>query len=188
MHTLEVGGLYAPGRTRWPQTEQVRLGRNVTELMRSWPGATSAEVEAHQHGDAEFALVDETPDLLVLAYRFGNLDWSDTPFQAHRMSAEEPGWPVGGSEDGILLRTVLVDGRDGRVLALRHDALPVNFANAVRVAVAEQLIHPLDDQAAGRRLDALYDQYPTTADMVARRARARCQVQARSGPTAVHFY
>ncbi|NYG54940.1 hypothetical protein [Nocardioides perillae] len=181
--------MYDPTRTSWPTTEQVRLGRSMAELVRFWPGATEGELRAHDRGGAQFALVDESPDLLVLAYRFGDLEWSDAPFQAQRMTTTGAGWPSGGPAAPVVFRTVLVDSRSGRVLSLRHDEWSVAFSNAVRVSVAEQLVVQPDDQAAGQRLDALYDRFRTPLDMVRAVAVAGCRTEApMTSGASVHFY
>ena len=170
----------------------MRLGRKVHELVRCWPGATPEEVAAHNDGGAQFALVDEAPDLLVLGYQFGSLDWSDSPFQIHRLTTDDRAWPRGGPDEPLLFRTVLVDSDTGRILSLRYDLWSLKFSNAVRVAVAEQLLHAFSDQAAQDRLDQLHRENPTPEAMVARRAVVRCRTKAPamggSSPLSVHLY
>ena len=191
-HVLAVGELYDPTRTNYPTKELLRLGRTTHELVRCWPGASDEEIAAHDEGSASFALVDESPDLLVLAYQFGDLEWSDSPFQIHRLTSDDLAWPCGGPGEPIMFRTVLLDSSTGRILSLRYDAWPLAFSNAVRVAVAEQLLHEFSDQRARDRLDALYREYPTPAAMVDSRPAATCKTD---GPAmgggasvAVHYY
>lgn len=174
--TLAVGELYDPSRTQWPTTEQIRLGRSVAEVVRFWPGPSASEVRAHERGPAQFAPVDRSPDLLLLAYQYGELAWSDAPFQSHRMSEDLRGWPVGGPVAPLMFRTILVDANDGRVRGIRYDEWSVDFANAVRIAVAEQLAHPFDDQSAGRKLDELYGAYGTPVEMLRAEACSMCAV------------
>lgn len=173
-HQLVVGGSYDPSRTGTDPSERVRLGRSTPELVRFWPEPTVDEVAAHTSGAAHFALTDESPDLLVLAYRFGDLAWSDAPFQAHRLTSDQIAWPSGGPAAGILFRTVLADAGAGTVLALRYDLWSVEFSNAVRVAIAEQLLHEFSDDTAGKKLNALYGAYKNPELMVSERAVATC--------------
>lgn len=191
-HVLSVGQLYDPSRTATAPGETVRLGRSTPELVRRWQSPTHQEIAMHDEGVAEFALVDESPDLLVLAYRFGDLDWCDAPFQIHRLTTDVQAWPGGGSGSPINFRTVLVDAATGIVRSMRYDLWSVSFSNAVRVAVAEQLLHEASDERAGDRLDALYSEHRTPADMVAKRAGAttRSDNPSMGGSTglSVHHY
>jgi len=191
-YALEVGQLYNPARTSYPQTEQIRIDRSLQELVRYWPSPTRSEVQAHESGAADFALIDRSPHVLLLSYKFGDLDWSDAPFQAHRMTTSAAGWPAGGPSLGLLFTTVLVDADTGVIRALRIDEWPPEFANPVRVAVAEQLIHDLDDDAAGRELDALYGAYSTPEAMVEAEALTTCRTEgAMAGgarPLTINYY
>ena len=170
MHVLAVGELYDPPHTRFEGREAVRLGRNLHELVRFWPNPDPLECAAHQAGPAEFALIDESPHLLVLAYRFGDLPWCDSPFQIHRHREEDRAWPMGGPDGQLAMRTVLVDASTGVVVSLRVDAWSLAFSNAIRVAVAEQLLHEPRDDEAQERLTALYGKYATPEEMVRERA------------------
>lgn len=174
MRVLAVGELYDPPRTTFENREAVRLGRELHELNRFWASPDPAEIFAHTSGPADFALIDKSPHLLVLAYRFGDLPWSDSPFQIHRHRVEDRAWPQGGAEEQIAFRTVLVNASTGRIEALRFDALSVDFSNALRVAVAEQLLREPDEAEAERRLSSLYRRYPTPEAMVAEAAIHRC--------------
>lgn len=171
-HQLAVGSPYDPTRNRYTQTEQFRVSEHICELVRFWPSPSRDEVAQHQYGEASFALVDESPDLLVLAYKFGSLDWSDTPFQAQRMTSVPPGLPEREVAEGMTLTTLLVDSETGLIRALRLDALSPSFSWALSRCVLLQLATPFDDAAAGRKLSRLYDRYATTEQMVAERADA----------------
>lgn len=191
-HQLAVGELYNPARRSYPTKEEVRLGRNIHELVRFWPAPSPDEVAAHESGAAQFALVDEAPHLLVLAYQYATLDWSDSPFQIHRSTTDHQAWPMGGAGSGILFRTVLVDAESGVIRSMRYDKWSAEFSNAVRISVAEQLLYEFDDDAAAQRLAALYDEHRTPAELVRSRATAGC---ATDGPViggdariSMHYY
>lgn len=177
-HTLAVGQLYNPARTEYPVTEQVRIGRTICELVRYWPDPTPSEIRAHETGPATFALIAPSENLLMLAYRYSDLDWCDVPFQAHRLTSDLWGWPSLGPENPIALTTVVVDSHTGIVLAFRVDAWTVEFSNAVRVAIAEQLVHDFDDNAAAAQQRTLYEAYESPELLVAGKAVATCQSEA----------
>ena len=191
-HVLCVGELYDPTRTSYPTKELLRLGRTTPELVRCWPGSSAAEIASHDEGGAQFALIDESPHLLVLAYQFGDLEWSDAPFQLHRLTSDDQAWPSGGPSEPIMFRTVLVDAETGRIQSLRYDLWSQGFSNAVRVAVAEQMLHDFADHSAQQRLDALYREYATPEEMVRGRAAVTCTtdgpVLGGYMPVAVHRY
>lgn len=169
-YELAIGRPYDPTRSHYPQTEQLRVSDTICELVRFWPSPTWDEITQHQHGEATFALVDEAPDLLLLAHRFGSLEWSDTPFQAHRMTSAPTGVPDVAPGESLTLTTVLVDSETGIIRALRLDALSSAFSTALAEAVAAQLAAPFDDRAAALKQRRLYDRYATPEEMVRGRA------------------
>src|SRR4051812_8009229 len=96
MRSLLVGELFDPTRTSHRVRDQLRLGHTTQELIRFWDNPEPEEVEAHGSGAARFGLIDGSPHVLVLAYQFGDLPWSDAPFQIHRHSRCEPCWWMPG--------------------------------------------------------------------------------------------
>ena len=165
--------LYNPERTSYPEAEHLRLGPSWCELVRYWSSPSQDEIDQHR-GTAQFAVVEAEPDLLLLAYKFGSLDWSDTPFQAHRMRPDEQGVPVGDPGDELLLTTILVDADTGIIRAIHLSVLSPDVADTLRHAVRAQLNAPFDDTAAGRKLGAIYDRFATPQQMVEGIATAVC--------------
>jgi hypothetical protein len=119
------------------------------------------------------AVVEAEPDLLLLAYKFGSLDWSDTPFQAHRMRPDEQGVPVGDPGDGLLLTTILVDADTGIIRAIHLSVLSPDVADALRRAVRAQLKAPMTTQPPARN-SAIYARFATPQQMVESIATAVC--------------
>jgi hypothetical protein len=134
-------------------------------LVRFWPSPTRSEISAHD-GSASFAAIVASADLFLFAYKFGSLEWSDTPFQAGRLSADLQGIPAGEPEDPLHLRTVLVDSATGLVSHMRTDIFEGQFAAVMRTAVHMQLEKDFDDAAAGELLKRIYDRYRTPAELV----------------------
>jgi len=59
-----------------------------------------------------------------------------------------------------------VDAATGIIKALRLIGPPVEFADAVRDAVAAQATQPYNAAAADREIQQLYQRFPTTRDLV----------------------
>lgn len=165
MASIEVGRQYKPGRRRWPETTQWRCGVRINELVQFIDSPTAQEIHDHGDGSAQFAFVDLAPHLGILGYRFGEAPWSDTPFQAHRMTTAERGVPGVVGED-LLLVCVLVDASTGLVVSMRLSIWSPAFSDAVRRNIDEQLRRPFDDPAAGALLDKVYSRYPRPVDML----------------------
>ena len=174
MHNLQVGNRYDPSGSSYPQTEQVRFTPEFSELARFWPSPSQSEVDSHRD-DGEFAAVLVSEHLLMFAYRFGSLDWSDVPFQIGRLrDADLRGVPEGRLEDPIHLRTLLVDSDTGIIRAMRRDTLSSEVSAIIRGSLQMQLDAPFDDDTAGRHLSTIYEHFSTSEAMVREAAQARC--------------
>ena len=169
-YLLEVGQLYNPKRTRWPETPHLRLSPAGCELALFFTRPAADEIQQVRKNPVSFAWVDE--DLVsVLCFRFGTLPWMDAPFEPWRAPIEDRGVPVGGPGQRLLLQIVLVDAHTGIVKALRTVTWDPAFAKAVRETIRRQLASPYDHPAAGRQLGAIYQQDSRT---LAGRATVRC--------------
>lgn len=157
MHLYQVGALYHPGRTRWPEGPHLRLAPNGCELVLFYANPTAAEVRDVKSGVPSFALTVR-PHVAVLAYRFGTQPWSDAPFEAHRQPEGQRGRLAGavGSGDALLLHLLLVDAATGVIKTQRALSWPASFADAMRAMVADQLAAPYDAASAGRELGEVY--------------------------------
>jgi hypothetical protein len=184
MLRLAVGELYNPNRKSWPDGGmQLRITAAGNELALFFANPTGREVNAVRTGAAEFAWVD-SEQVAVLACTFADgIPWSDTTFNPHR--DKDSAVPPGGESSQLVLRVVLVDAATGIVKTLRAITWPPGFTAVVRNSIMRMLASPFNPGAADQALHALYQRYPSTEELVARRADVRCTggtTQEQSGP------
>jgi hypothetical protein len=141
----------------------------VHELVVLARGVTG-EIEAVDHGPAEFALVEEEP-LLLLCHRFDDaIPWSLATYCPHAAPVRDrAGMPV---EDGHTSRAFLhvrlvAAGRDSdNDLARRNVTLSLEFTRALCAALRDQTRFLSDPVAQRRALQKLRRRYPTTEALV----------------------
>lgn len=163
MHVLQVGQLYHPGRTRWPESPLLRMTSKGMELALFYSAPTSSEIREVKNGLAQWAWISGQHAGLLL-FRFGTQPWADTPYQAHR--DQDPAVP------GNRIQVVLVDASTGIVRALRATTWSEEFTAEVRANVAAQLAGPANDAGAGAEIDGWYAY--ETADLARNRATVKC--------------
>lgn len=165
MATYQVGDLYNPNRQHWPEQTQWRFSPAGTELVMFYRSPQDGEVQAVKNGSVRFALLAGQHALLI-AHRFGDLPWCDTPWQACRQRDETPGLPANPGGEGLLVSTVLVDADDGIIRAIRMVTWPARLVAAVREAIGTQIANGSTDEQGGVEIDAWYRRYPTTPKLV----------------------
>lgn len=144
--------------------------RREHELVLTLRGIESHHAIAVAGGESEFALIDESPLLMVCA-RFGDaIPWISSRFCWHHLPAGERVLPpAAGSEDEkrLQLQIVLVDGDDGSVKATRCVTFSLDFTRVLNEAIREQARLPFDPRERDRRLKDLNRRCPTPHAMVA---------------------
>jgi len=149
---------------------QYNYSNGEHELVVTLRGAEGQHAAAVSQGEAGFALVDESP-LLVLCARFGDdLPWMAAPYCWHRTPSRERVLPpTAGSEDEsrIQLEILLIEAADGSVRATRCVTLGLDFTRALNEAIREQARFPFDPREHDRRLLDLKRRCPTPEAMVA---------------------
>lgn len=161
MSLVEVGQLYHPERTSWPERGVYEFRCGAHELLLFYNAPTAAEIAAVRRAPAEFKLYC-TDDLIVFLYRIGDaLPWSDAPYSWHLTNAADRVLPpqAGGH---ALLHIILVDATTGIVRAQRALTFSPTFTAALRNAIQEQAGRAWDAAAYDRRLRSLYAKYTTT--------------------------
>jgi hypothetical protein len=171
-HRVQVGQLYSPTRTRWPETPHLRLSPASSDLALFLNEPSDEEASEVRAGAVSFAWVDGGP-VSVLCFRFGALPWMDTPFEPWQVPAGERGVPAGGPGQYLPLQITLVDAATGIVKAMRVAAWTPDFAEQVRETLRRQLAAPGDHDAAARRLAAMYQQ---NSQELAEQTAVRCTV------------
>jgi len=144
--------------------------RREHELVLTLHGVESRHVNAVSREEAEFALIDESP-LLMLCARFGEaIPWISSPFCWHHVPSEDRVLPpAAGSDDErrLQLQIVLIDGNDGMVKATRCVTFTLDFTRLLNEAIREQARLPYDPREQERRSKELRRRCPTPHAMVA---------------------
>ena len=167
MYRYQVGQLYNPRITRWPETPHLLLDAQAgPELTLFYGSPTAREVEQVRTGRIRFAWID-SDHTAIIAFRIGDLPWSDAPYHPHREKADgrDPGVP-GTDDESVLCFVVLVDADTGIIAAMRMVSWPAEFAGAVRRSVQRLMAAPYSKAATDATLKALYDRY--TSEQLAR--------------------
>lgn len=163
-----------PGGARY----EYRRGAHRLEL--SFRDVDDHMVETIKQTDAEFALVVESP-LLVLGYRFGDsASWSYTaPFNWHMVTRDERVVPaeVDLSDDTYsrlwaTLWITLVDAGSGALRARRSVALRPEFTHALHTTLRQQAREPFCGAAGDHALAWLH--HADVAPVARSLARTRC--------------
>jgi hypothetical protein len=174
MHIYEVGKLYHPGRTSWPETATYSFRGGQHELLLFYERPTEREIEDVRKGQADFALYVKDP-VIALCWRFSVGDWSDAPYSWHLVPEAERILPqdLKGETERILLHVILVGAHDGRIKTMRAVTFTPGFSHALHVAIREQANSPWEQAAYDLALTNLYGSLSST-DLVSL-ATARCR-------------
>ena len=167
-HVLEVGKPYISGRREWPEGVEYNFRAGGHELRMFLHGPRASEVEAVRKGECEFALVVKGP-VIFFMYRFGKaVYWSDPSYSWHMVPEDQRTLPdPEGLETRALLHMLLVDAKNGLVLALRTVSFSPAFTRALHDAIRAQAASPWVGQATyDAALADLYRRYPTSDDLL----------------------
>jgi len=93
-HRVQVGQLYSPTRTSWPETPHLRLSPGSCDLGLFLNEPSEEEAHEVSRGAASFAWVDGGP-VSLLCFKFGSLSWMDAPFEPWLLAEDERGVPPG---------------------------------------------------------------------------------------------
>lgn len=176
MHLLEVGKLYVPGITRWPEATEYLFGVNGHELRLFYNSPSQEEITGVRAGACEFALYVQSP-LLVFCHKFAPAtQFFDCPFTPWRVPETHRAFPDPAEltpETRALLNVALVDARTGILKALRAVSLSVGFTALLYEALKEQGNVPTTLEDFDSQMRLLQRRY--SADDLAQIAQARCR-------------
>ncbi len=171
-HRVQVGQLYSPTRTSWPETPHLRLSPGSCDLALFLNEPSEEEAHEVSRGAASFAWVDGGP-VSLLCFKFGSLSWMDAPFEPWLLAEDERGVPLGEPRQYLLLQVTLVDAATGIVRAMRVVPWPPQFAEPVRETLRRQLAEPGDHGAAARTVAAMYQ---SSTEQLASQTTVRCDI------------
>lgn len=144
MHLYQVGALYAPGRTSWPDGVDYNYRSGQHELRIFMRGIQPPELFAYTKSKIQFALLVRG-DIIGLLFQAGAVPWSDATFNIHLVPAAERTVPaVPAANEGKLLTIILVEGETGIIAALRVVSLSHAFSVALDSAIIQQAAAPFN--------------------------------------------
>jgi hypothetical protein len=161
-----VGESFHRGRRSWPEGAQFACGPGNYELTLFHPAIRGDLVDEVRRGPAEFALIVESP-LIVLAYRFGeSIPWNDVPYSWHLQTDERRAPPTCAQspESRSLLWVTLVGSGDGVIHAQRGMTLSPPFTRALHEAICAQAMCAFDPEDCTMAISSVYLNYPATVD------------------------
>ncbi len=135
-----VGEPLVAGRRRWPAGAQYGFGTDGHQLTLFVQSIDARIIDDVRRGEAEFAMVGESP-VFLLAYRMGErAGWSAVPFGWHLQHAESRVVPSldASPEARALLWISLVGADDGIIHAQRGVALGPAFTRSLHKAIQTQ--------------------------------------------------
>ena len=174
MFELTVGQPYMPGRVRYLEAQELRVGKNGVEFIMFLGGLTSKEKYALKKGSADFGLhVTGDGDIFFL-YRFDTytIPWSDSPYTVQLVKPEYRSMPPALENDAqrYSLMLTVVNADTGIVEALRMLTLSPEFSRALYDAVlfqhSEAYASRWSENGYNARMQAVYARYPRSEDMV----------------------
>jgi hypothetical protein len=162
LQSYQVGTLYHPDRTRWPENAEYNYRSNTHEIRLFFPRPKPIEVQQVKQGEASFALVVEEP-IIFLVWKFGSLPWSDGSYAWHRVPEDERTLPkdprLMTPQERQVVTTFMVNADNGILLAIRQVSFSHDFTQALHQAIREQAARPFDQVIFDRKLRMLYSQH-----------------------------
>lgn len=164
MHILEVGKLYHPNRTSWPELGEYNCRSGQHELRLFFRNPQPQEIKAVQEKKAEFAFTTLEGGLLFFLFRFGDgvISWSDSPYCYHLLPEAERVLPFLSSlQERAVLNIILVDAATGIVKAMRVVTMELDFCQKLTAAIREQAQTPWNQTAYDGALAVAMGRYDT---------------------------
>ena len=138
-------------------------------MLANWFYRPSAHEVAQYSQPCDLALLRVSPHLLFLAYRFGDMPWSDIPHSAsiepqhHRHYA----WAHDSARRHLLVSTVLVESESKTILSLRTFTVNEQFSETLAACVREQAGYVRTQEQHLAEVQAAYRVFPHSADIAA---------------------
>lgn len=177
MHVTEVGKLFLPGRTSWPESVYLEYTPSGPLLIMAIKGPTTKEVQAAKTGKLEFALY-ETDLILWFLYKIhGFGPWSDIPFSIRIYDGRRTSfdWSEEIAEGmGLALQIYLIDAGTGILLSQRLVGLGTKFSREFRAMILRQVERPFSAEAYEEAVKQTYRRL--TSDDLLARASVKCKV------------
>ena len=174
-HLYQVGQLYHPDRTRWPERPEYNFRGGQHELKLFLNRPTAEEIASVTSGHAHFAF-DVEGDAIFFLYRFEPaIPWGDSTFSLHLVPEVERVVPEpdDNPEARALITTLLIDAETGILKVIRALSFSPDFTRRLHAAIREQAAQPFNAQHHERNAAAVMARLQTT-DLL-KRAVAKCR-------------
>lgn len=162
MRHLEVGQLFEPGRTRYPETVKFDFTQGGPILLLFYASPTESEIQSCRSGNLKFGFV-ELNGIIFILYKFDGMPWSDAPYSVHLSAPFELAEIEGGM--GFGLQIYLVDADTGILKVIRYVGLGHDFSERFKEAILKQKEQPFNQADYDRTIQRVYSQY-STKDLV----------------------
>lgn len=177
MHVTEVGKLFLPGRTSWPESVYLEYTPSGPMLIMAVHNPTAKEAQAAKTGKMEFALY-ETDLVLWFLYKIhGFGPWSDVPFSIRVYDGKGMSldWSDGIEEGmGLALQIYLIDAGTGILHSQRLVGLGTKFSREFRAMILRQLERPFSQEAYDEAVHQTYRRL--SSDDLLARADIKCRI------------
>lgn len=143
-HLYQVGKLYSPNRTKWPENVEYNFRSGAHELRLFYPGPTAKEIADVLSGQVRLALYPYM-DVIFFCFKFGEQPWCDSPYNINLAPADERQLPEDAdrAEQRRLLTTFLIDANTGILKVIRVVSMSPAFTRALHAAIWKQSEQPL---------------------------------------------
>jgi hypothetical protein len=161
-----VGEYFRRDIRTWPEGAEFSHSPAGFELTLFRSKVDDLAIEGIRTGRAEFALIVESP-VLVMAYRFGKaIPWSDVPYYWHLRSAANREIPLATAQSGdrALLWITLVETATGIIHAQRGVTLSPEFTCTLRRVIRSQAMVAPDPAGCTSAISRLFLNYPRIID------------------------
>lgn len=165
---FEIGQLYDPARTVWPEGAKVTVKNGNIELLLFYNRPSSAEIAAIIQAECEFG-VSAINDVIIFLFRFGTeITWSKQTFNYNNVDAEDRfEFELQRAQNArLFLNIKLIDAGNGRIKALRSVSLTPEFTDEFLQLSRKQLEKPFSITEYNEQLTEISEKYPNVHDFV----------------------
>ncbi|RCX20858.1 hypothetical protein DFR58_10160 [Anaerobacterium chartisolvens] len=172
MQKFEVGQLFWPGKTSYPEAPKFSFGASGAALELYLQKPSKKEIESVRAGKFELGFYEKQPCIFML-FKFAGMGYMDAPYSVHLSPAFEfqplsPGL-------GFALTVFLVDAATGVLEVMRYVGLSTDFSARLQKAIERQREMLFDRVEYDACIAHTYSNYPTEA--LVQRAEAWCRIK-----------
>lgn len=169
LRKVEVGQLYNPAVTEWPETATFWYREYGYELVLFWDSPDETETRALMENDVQVGLfLNES--LIFVIYRIkGGCEWCEAGYAYPMIPESERLLPDVTKTNDVpdrRLQVVMVDSKTGLVRGVRTLKLSLDFASLIYRTIRTQAKLDWNEEEFQRALQRTYELCPNTLAMV----------------------